>query len=65
MTEELNRAENSLQEAEKLLARLEEQRARLEATDDPEGAIEVMQELAELAKQVEAAIEQARKDAGA
>ena len=65
MTEELKRAENSLQEAEKLLARLEEQRARLEATDDPEGAIEVMQELAELAKQVEAAIEQARKDAGA
>ena len=65
MTEELNRAENSLQEAEKLLARLEEQRARLEATDDPEGAIEVMQELAELAKQVEAAIEQARKAAGA
>ena len=47
-------AEDSLAAAEELLARLEAARARLEQTDDPEQAIEVLQELAELAKQIEA-----------
>ena len=36
---------NRSTEAEELLARLEAARARLEATDDPEQAIEVLQEL--------------------
>lgn len=58
-------SEDSLRHAEELLARLEETRAKLEATEDPEAAIEVMGELAEIAKAVEAAIEQARRDAGA
>jgi hypothetical protein len=65
MNEELKPAEDSLRNAEKLLERLEETRAKLEATEDPEAAIEVMGELAEIAKAVEAAIELARKEAGA
>jgi hypothetical protein len=65
MNEELRPAEESLRNAEELLARLEETRAKLEATEDPEAAIEVMGELAEIAKAVEAAIEQARRDADA
>ena len=58
-------AEESLRRAEELLSRLEQTRARLEATDDPEVAIEVMTELAEIAKAVEAAIEEARTQAEA
>ena len=65
MSEELGAAGDSLRHAEELLARLEETRAKLEATEDPEAAIEVMSELAEIAKAVEAAIEKARRDAGA
>ena len=65
MTEPPPPAEDSLQHAEELLARLEETRAKLEATEDPEAAIEVMGELAEIAKAVEAAIEQARREADA
>jgi hypothetical protein len=62
---DLRPAEDSLRTAEKLLARLEETRAKLESTEDPEAAIEVMGELAEIAKAVETAIEQARREAGA
>ena len=54
-------ADESLARAEELLARLEAARARLEATDDPERAIEVLQELADLAKAVEAELEAARQ----
>jgi hypothetical protein len=56
-------AEDSLVAAEQLLARLEETRARLETTDDPDQAIEVLQELSDLAKQIEAALERARTQA--
>ena len=56
-------AEESLRRAEELLARLEETRERLAATSDPEQAIEVLGELNEIAKQVEADIEQARREA--
>jgi hypothetical protein len=58
-----NPAEESLRRAEELLERLEQARARLEETSDPEQAIEVLAELAEIAKQVEAEIEQARREA--
>jgi hypothetical protein len=58
-----NPAEESLRRAEELLERLEQARARLEETSDPEQAIEVLAELAEIAKQVEAQIEQARREA--
>ena len=56
-------AEAALRGAEELLERLESTRARLEATSDPEQAIDVLGELAEIAKQVEAEIELARREA--
>ena len=58
-------AEDALRRAEELLDRLEQTRARLEATSDPDQAIDVLTELAEIAKQVEAEIEQARREADA
>ncbi len=56
-------AEDALRRAEELLDRLEQTRARLEVTADPDQAIDVLTELAEIAKQVEAEIEQARREA--
>jgi hypothetical protein len=56
-------ADESLQRADDLLARLESARARLEATDDPDHAIEILQELAELAKDVEAELQRAKRAA--
>ncbi len=61
----MTEAEDALARAEELLGRLEATRARLEATDDPEQAVEVLGELAELAKQVEAELQRARRQAGA
>jgi hypothetical protein len=58
-------AEDSLKRAEELLEKLEQARARLEQTEDPEAAIEVLSELAEIAKQVEAELTRARREAGA
>jgi hypothetical protein len=58
-------ADDSLQRAEQLMERLEQQRARLEGTSDPDTAIEVLQELAEIAKEVEAALSQAKREADA
>jgi hypothetical protein len=55
-------AEDALRRAEDLLERLEQTRAKLEATSDPEQAIDVLAELAEIAKQVEAEIERARRE---
>jgi exonuclease VII small subunit len=54
-------ADESLDRAEELLARLEAARERLESTDDPEQAIEVLQELSDLAKQIEAELQAARR----
>jgi hypothetical protein len=58
-------AEESLQRAEQLMDRLEQTRARLEATSDPDVAIELLSELAEIAKDVEAALSQAKREADA
>lgn len=58
-------AEDSLRRAEELMERLEGTRARLEATSDPEIAIEVLTELAEIARDVEAALTQAKREADA
>jgi hypothetical protein len=58
-------AEERLERAEDLLGKLEGARARLEATDDPEQAIEILSELAEIAKQVEAEISAAKREADA
>ena len=56
-------AEDSLKRAELLMTRLEEARARLESTNDPEVAIDVLQELADLAREVEQELQRARDEA--
>ena len=58
-------ADEALDRAEALLQKLEEARTKLESTDDPDEAIKVLQELAELAKEIEAQLQQARGDAEA
>jgi len=58
-------AEEALGRAEELLGRLEQTRERLAATQDAEAAIDLLGELAEIAKQVEAELERARREAGA
>ena len=60
----MSAAEESLKRAEGLLERLEQTRARLEATNDPDAAIDILGELAEIARQVETELEQARREAG-
>ncbi len=57
-------ADESLGRAEELLARLEATRGKLEqlaAEENAEGALEVLGELSELAKQVEDELERARR----
>jgi hypothetical protein len=49
---------------QELLDRLEGARKRLEETDDPERAVEVLRELADLAKEVQVEIERARREEG-
>jgi hypothetical protein len=58
-------AEDSLRRAEELMERLEQTRAKLEATTDPDAAIEVLSELAQIAKDVEAALSEAKREADA
>jgi exonuclease VII small subunit len=54
-------AEEALGRAEELLARLEAAREKLESTDDPDQAVEVLQELSDLARQIEAELQAARR----
>ena len=61
----MNAPDDPLDRAEELLGRLEAARSRLEATDDPRGAIEVLQELSDLAKAIEAELQRARASAEA
>ena len=56
-------AEDSLRRAEDLLTRVEEVRTKLETTEDPEVALDVLSELADLAKAVEAEIQRAKREA--
>ena len=58
-------AEESLKRAEDLLEKLEAARARLESTDDPDAAIEVLAELSDLAREVEAELTRAKREADA
>jgi len=58
-------AENSLKRAEELLEKLEAARTRLEETEDPEAAIEVLAELSELAREVELELTRAKREADA
>jgi hypothetical protein len=57
-------SEEALQRAESLLERLEKTRQELESTQDPDRAIEILSELAEIAKEVEAELERAKRGAG-
>ena len=57
-------SEDSLQRAVVLLERLERTRQELESTQDPDRAIEILSELAEIAKEVEAELARAKKEAG-
>jgi hypothetical protein len=59
----MSAADESLSNAENLLARLEAARARLDETQDPDQAIEILQELAEIAKEVEAELQRAKRAA--
>jgi len=60
----MSTSDEALGRAEALLARLEAARAQLESTDDPQQAIGVLQELSELAKEIEAELQKARASAG-
>jgi len=53
----------SLERVQALLARLEQVRAQLETTDDPEQAVDILAELAEIAKTVEAEVGRAQREA--
>jgi exonuclease VII small subunit len=55
--------EESLTKVEDLLARLESVRRLLDETDDPDRAIDILQELAELAKETEAELQRAKRAA--
>jgi predicted ribosome quality control (RQC) complex YloA/Tae2 family protein len=52
----------SVKRLEDLLDRLEQARTQLEATEDPEQAVDVLQSLADLAKEIQAEIERARRE---
>jgi|SoiMethySBSTD1v2_1073268.scaffolds.fasta_scaffold6694506_2 hypothetical protein len=48
---------------QELLARLDETLAKLEATDDPEHAVEQLTDMAELARDVQGEIDRLRREA--
>jgi hypothetical protein len=50
---------------QELLEKVESARAELEGTEDPERAVQILQELADLAKEVQAEVERARREADA
>jgi poly(A) polymerase Pap1 len=50
---------------QELLDKVEAARGELEGVQDPERAVQVLQELADLAKEVQAEVERARRDADA
>jgi hypothetical protein len=54
-----------LDHASELLARLEQKRAELETTEDPDSAVDLLGEITELAKEAHAEIERARREADA
>jgi len=64
----VSNVEDSLKRVEELHERLVAARAQLDALaerDDPEAAVEVLTELSELAKEVEAELQRARASADA
>jgi hypothetical protein len=61
----MSEAEESLKRAEELLARLDEVREQLEATEDPEAAIDLLSELSRIAKEVDSELNRAKRAADA
>lgn len=59
----MGESDEALSRAEELLARLEAARTRLDGTEDPDEAIDILQELAELAREVEAELQRAKRAA--
>ena len=55
--------DETLANVEALFARTEELRAKLEQTEDPDAANDILEQLTELLKQVEAEIRKARQQA--
>jgi ATP-dependent Clp protease ATP-binding subunit ClpA len=51
-----------LQNAEQLLAQLEVARAKLEQTEEPDAALELLDEIARLAREAHAEIERAKHE---
>ena len=61
----MSQAEESLKHAEELLEQLETVRAQLEATEDPEAAIDMLTELSRIAKEVDFELNRAKRAADA
>jgi hypothetical protein len=57
--------EEALDRAEQLLFRIEAVREQLEGTEDPEKAVELIGEVSQLAKEIEAELQRAKRDADA
>ncbi len=55
--------DETLANVEALFARTEDLRAKLEQTDDPDAASDILEQLTELLKEVEAEIRKARQQA--
>jgi hypothetical protein len=53
---------DSVARLQELLEKVEAARADLERSEDPERAVEVLQRLAELAREVQAEVERARRE---
>ncbi len=58
-------SEEALSNVERLFKRIEEARQRIDKTDDVEQAIEILRELADLAREIETELARARRDAEA
>jgi hypothetical protein len=61
----VNAAADPLDRASELLGQLEEKRAQLESTEDPDAAVDLLGEITDLAKEAHAEIERARREADA
>jgi hypothetical protein len=56
-------AQSAAERLQELLAQLDETLAKLEATDDPEHAVDRLTEMAELARDVQGEIDRLRREA--
>jgi HPt (histidine-containing phosphotransfer) domain-containing protein len=56
------REPDSVRRLQDLADRLEQARIQLETTEDPEQAVDVLQSLTELAKEIQAEIDRARRE---